>query len=122
MDDYPSELHFFMARGDLFYIPFGIYIDEELNMDSIDQIFFTVKKHYYNAQPVFQKTLENGIDSDGEGNYLITILPEDTENLEFGEYDFDIEIIRAPDIKKTFVGVLMLTKEVTHRQNEGAGV
>lgn len=119
--DCPSELRFFMARGDLFYIPFGVYIDDELNADAMDQIFFTVKKHYYNAQPIFQKTLENGIESDGEGNYLITILPEDTEALEFGEYDFDIEVVKAPDIKKTFVGVLELTKEVTHRYNEGAG-
>ena len=118
--DYQGEISLSMIRGDLYRIPFGLYVDEELEQGEMDMIYFTVKKHFYNAHPIFQKTLGNGIESDGEGNYLITILPEDTDSLEFGDYDFDIEVVKDPDIKKTFVGILSITKEVTHRANEGA--
>ena len=121
MCDCPCQngLEFSMARGDLSSFPFAVYLDEELDQTSMDEIYFTVKKHFYDPEPLFQKTLSDGdIEDLGGGNYLITILPEETENLPFGKYDFDIEVVRLPEIKKTFNGTLELTKESTHARNE----
>lgn len=110
-----------IARGDLDMIPFAVYIDGTQDKVDMDEIYFTVKKHYYDKRFIFQKKLSDGtIDTDGEGTYMLTIEPSDTEELDFGSYDFDIEIIRNPDIKRTFVGTLELTKEVTHKNNEEA--
>ena len=108
-----------MARGDVYSFSFGIYIDDAQTTMEMDNIYFTVKKHYYDEAYVFQKRLnDHGIVDDGQGAYNITINPEDTEELDIGTYDFDIEIVKLPDIKRTFIGVLELTKEVTHKGNE----
>lgn len=109
-----------MARGDLYTLPFGVYIDDTLFAESMDDIYFTVKKNHYNRDFIFQKKVSDGsIASDGQGSYVVRILPEDTNELSLGTYDFDFEIVKAPNIKRTFTGVLELTKEVTHWYNEG---
>ena len=109
-----------LARGDLEVIPFAVYIDGVQEKTSMDEIYFTVKKHYYDESEVFQKRLsDGGIESDGEGAYVLSLNPEDTESLPFGTYDCDIEIVRDPDIKRTFNGTLEISREVTHKSNEG---
>ena len=111
---------FTMARGDLYAIPFGIYIDNVLSTEAMDEIYFTVKKNYQDKDFVFQKTVTGGgIATDGQGNYVVKILPEDTNELSVGSYDFDFEIVKMPSIKRTFAGTLELTREVTHWYNEG---
>lgn len=109
-----------MARGDIFPFSFGVYSDNELISEEMDDIYFTVKNSHYSHDFLFQKRLSDGsIASDGEGGYSIFIDPEDTDNLDFGEYEFDIEIIkRSSAIKRTFTGILCLTEEVTHANNE----
>jgi len=109
-----------MARGDLEIIPFGVFIDGVQTSTEMDEIYFTVKQHYYDENVVFQKKLSNvGIASDGQGTYTLTISPADTEQLPFGTYDFDIEIVHENDIKRTFNGTMELCREVTHKSNEG---
>lgn len=108
-----------MARGDVYSFSFAVYIDDEPTAETMDNIYFTVKKHYYDKDPVFQKRLSDGsIHDEGDGEYSVMIDPEDTDELELGAYDFDIEIVKLPEIKRTFTGTLELTKEVTHRRNE----
>ena len=110
-----------MARGDLHSIPFGVYVDEELYAEEMDDIYFTVKRHHYDREFIFQKRVSDGsIATDGQGSYVVKILPEDTNGLQLGMYDFDFEVVRMPNIKRTFAGTLELTKEVTHYYNEGA--
>lgn len=114
-----SELSLSMARGDIYSFSFAVFIDDEQSSQEMDQIYFTVKKNYYDKSYLIQKRLsDNGIVSDGHGNYSVIINPEDTNNLELGVYDFDIELVKMPSIKRTFVGTLELTKEVTHWNNE----
>lgn len=85
-----------------------------------DDIFFTVKRAYLNQEFKFQKRYSTGqITKDSEGYYHFTILPEDTDGLPFGDYDFDIELLKNGAIKHTTVGVLSLTREVTYAVNEG---
>ena len=108
-----------MARGDLFSTSFGVYINGVRSTEEMDNVYFTVKKSHYNHDPLLQKRMnDGGIVSDNQGCYTLTIQPEDTDNLDFGEYEFDIEIVKLPSIKRTFTGVLRLTDEVTHRNNE----
>ena len=108
-----------MARGDIYSFSFAIFIDDEPTSIEMDEIYFTVKKHHYDTPYVIQKRLSNGgIVGDGQGSYSITIEPEDTDDLTIGTYDFDIQVEKLPDIKRTFIGKLELTPEVTHRGNE----
>ena len=108
-----------MARGDLYCFPFCLLIDGEQSVMVPDNIYFTVKKCFSDAEYLFQKRLSSGtIASDGQGNYWVTILPEDTDGLEFGAYVFDIEVVMLPRFKRTFPGRLVLTGEATHRCNE----
>lgn len=83
-----------------------------------DEIYFTVKRNAVEHDFLFQKRLSTGgIVSDGEGHYTLHISPEDTNNLSFGEYDCDIEVMKNGS-KKTFYGQLKLCREVTHQYNE----
>lgn len=85
-----------------------------------DDIYFTVKHKYFNQEFVFQKRYSTGeITKDEYGYYRFTIYPEDTDGLPFGDYDFDIEIVRNGSIKHTTVGRFSLTREVTYATNEG---
>lgn len=109
-----------IPRGDI--RNFKIAIKEpsgDLTELTFDDIYFTVKRVYLNQEFKFQKRLSDGaITKDQEGYYLFSILPDDTNNLPFGDYDFDIEIVKNGAIKQTTVGVLHLTKEVTFQSNE----
>ena len=108
-----------MCRGDIHSLSFHFILNGERYSDTPDDIYFTVKKNYNNRVPIFQKRLSDGtIEYDGNGTYRIQIEPEDTQSLQFGEYDFDIEIVSLPSIKKTFNGKLILEKESTHYYNE----
>lgn len=109
-----------MPRGDSKLL--GFYLREydggPLITEEFDEIYFTVKKRYNDSAVQFQKTLtEGGIVYNGDGHYTLTILPHDTENLPFGQYDFDLEFDRG-DFVKTFFGSLTLDKETTHRFNK----
>lgn len=110
-----------MARGDIITKSFTIKnADKTAYSETPDEIYLTVKKNYTDHEFLFQKRLSNGtIANIDTGKYQFTIQPEDTNGLFFGEYDFDIEIVKAPNLKKTFSGRLFLEKETTHANNEG---
>lgn len=113
-----------MARGDLETRTFQIRSPDgqggtEPYEGTFDEIYMTVKKSDLLQDYAFQKRLGNGtILPLGDSTYQFTIEPEDTDGLGFGEYGFDIELVKAGQIKKTFCGKLYLTKEYTHAANE----
>jgi len=109
-----------MPRGDLVKKTFVIRMpDKTPYTDALDEIYLTVKKSYLERNYKFQKRLsDGGIEYIGDGRYKFAIEPEDTNTLEFGDYDFDIEIVKIGEIKKTFTGTLTLTMESTHAVNE----
>ena len=87
--------------------------------ETFDEIYFTVKKRYTDKNVVLQKTMTGGgIVSDGDGHYTLTLLPSDTETLQFGEYDFDIELDKGGNFVKTFSGKFNLLQETTHVGNK----
>ena len=121
MIDYENAgLQIVMPRGDRVSKSFVVRLSNGTPyLDTLDEIYFTVKKSYIQSRVVFQKKYSEGwIQSLGNGRYQFTILPEDTDGLPFGEYDFDIEIEKEGILKRTFCGKLILTEEVTHRVNE----
>lgn len=106
------------ARGDTYQKGFLLQRNGETITESFDEIYFTVKENYEETAFLFQKKLTtSGIVYDGDGHYTLNVEPSDTNGLAFGEYDFDFEFVKE-GYKKTFAGVLKLTKEVTHASNE----
>ena len=91
---------------------------KEPNLTEWDQVYFTVKKNFKDKDFVLQRTLGNGITSDGNGHFTLSLLPTDTNGLNFVEYDCDFEFVKGY-YKRTFDGTLRMTKEVTHQYNEG---
>ena len=72
-------------------------------------------------KPLFQKTLDNGIEYDTNDNYYrFKILSEDTCNLPYGDYGFDVAILNEKGEKKTLLnnGVLKIVEHYTHKSNE----
>lgn len=107
-----------MPRGDIRTISFSVYSGNDVSTEAFDDIYFTVKRNENDRYPIIQKRLSREEIVHQGNSYFITIMPEDTDYLEFGSYLFDIEIVKMPKIKQTFLGVLTLTKEVTDVRNE----
>ncbi len=111
-----------MPRGDIRPVYFTVHNRDEDNTQyegTFDEIYFTVKTNYNKTEYLFQKRLSEGtIELMDDGVYQFVIEPEDTDNLKFGSYVFDIQLLAGTDIKQTFVGTLTLTNEATHRANE----
>ena len=85
-----------------------------------DEVYFTVKKCCSMEAALIQKTLKAGtITFDkATGWYSFEIVPEDTDNLTYGEYGFDIEIIVGNKKKTIIVGKFIVKEEFTHACNE----
>lgn len=71
---------------------------------------------------LFQKTLENGTItySEEDNYYRFQLLPNDTCNLPYGTYGFDIAIINEDGEKKTLLneGELEIVRHYTKKCNE----
>ena len=98
-----------MVRGDT--LAFGLEF-EGLNQD-IESAKFTVKVNATDEQILFQKTLGLGISKVEAGQYVVRIAPYDTENLEAGNYHFDLEISLNNDVFTIMKGILVLEQDVT---------
>ena len=71
-----------------------------------DELVFTVKKDYRDNAPVFQ------LESDGNG--MFTILPSTTSALDFGRYDYDVQLTTSEgDVYTVIVSDFTITEEVT---------
>lgn len=53
-----------------------------------EELYFIVKKRWTDKTALITKTLED-MEFDEEGYYHFTILPEETENLDYGKYVWD---------------------------------
>lgn len=84
-----------------------------------DFLFFTVKSSYYSKDYLFQKRLDRDISfSEEDYYYRFTIDPKDTDNLSYGSYVYDIEVITGDVVKTIAKGNLKITEEVTFAENE----
>lgn len=83
------------------------------------KMWITFKRSFRCDESLFQKTLENGIKLE-DGYYKFQLLSEDTCDLNYGTYGFDIAIINENDEKKTLLndGELEIVKHYTKKCNE----
>ena len=108
-----------MPRGDLRPVAFTVSGAGGDPPPEITEIYATFKRSFRNTEYLFQKRLSTGdIEFLEEGSYQFMILPEDTDNIPFGAYVFDIEFV-GPGLKETFTGDFILTNEATYAANEG---
>ena len=87
-----------------------------------DAIYFTVKNNAYENKTIFQKTLED-MDFDSEtGEFTFYVMPEDTDKLNYGNYEYDLEVketIGGIEYVKTISkGLFAIKEEITFATNE----
>ncbi len=114
-------MDFEFTRGDTKVFKFKLKDKngEELKLASTDKIYLTAKKNAKSTEKAFQKTLGNGIELKDDGYYYVTINSNDTANLNYGTYGYDIEIKTATGIVKTLlIGSITLTEEYTFKGDE----
>lgn len=82
-----------------------------------DKIYFTVKEQSLPDNVIFQKTIDD-MTFDEDGTYHFTIEPEDTENLIYGTYLYDIKVIQENTKTTIAEGKFEVKKVVTLPINE----
>lgn len=97
-----------MVRGDT--LAFGMEI-EGLGTN-LDSCYFTCKKSFQ-GDVVFQKSLSDGVSKVSDGVYRIRVAPEDTFNVEAGNYYYDFQIGVNSDVFTLLRGILMIQNDVT---------
>lgn len=100
----------FLTRGDTarFTVTLINVCDDKVYTPSSDDLFrFTVKKDAHDKQIIFQKV--------SQGNPAFHIVPEDTKELDFRKYVYDIELTTSSGDVYTVVDYseFNVTKEVT---------
>lgn len=102
-----------MIKGDTF--SFTIEIDGLTT--NLDSCYFSCKKNKDDTDYVFKKSLNDGIELLESGtnstSYKIRVAPEDTEDVEEGNYYYDLQIGVDNDIFTPLLGVLTLHNDVT---------
>ena len=107
-----------MIRGDTTSLKFQRKDnDGNVIMLQADKAYFTVKKNVSQTNVLIQKTLED-MTLDEEGVYHFTILPEDTDGLDYGTYVYDLEIIQNEIVTTISRGEFIIESEVTFAENE----
>lgn len=80
--------------------------------------YFSCRKDF-DSEYSFQKSLGDGISqlslSNGVGLYIVRVAPEDTADLEAGQYRYDLEIGIGSDIYTVLNGILEIQEDVTKR-------
>ncbi len=97
-----------MVRGDT--LAFGMEI-EGLGQD-LASCYFTCKKSFQ-GENIFQKSIGNGVSKVSDGVYRVRVAPEDTADVEAGNYYYDLQIGVNSDIFTLLRGVLMIQNDVT---------
>lgn len=105
-------------RGDTFAFKVKIKSETTITKEDIDTLFVTCRRMASEFSPIlFQKTLDDVEISD---NYIhIVFKPEDTENLEYGKYCFDIELTLKNGVRATKFATFTLDKETTIAKKAG---
>lgn len=109
-----------MHRGDIDYERFVIKNSDGSDTDiEFDSIYFTVKKTFKDSDFLFQKSLKDDtIVKLAPGDYQLKIEKEDTRNMSFGRYVFDIQIGYRNILNETFTGDFDLLPEATYPETE----
>ena len=118
----PKEVDIEFPRGDTFTYGFHL-VDSGKNPINMEEgqgeIYFTVKKNENTSDLIFQKKFSTGeIKLDKDGLYYLVINSDDTANLKYGTYGYDITLKSGEFVSTQVIGTITLTKEYTHKVNE----
>ena len=103
-----------MVRGDT--LAFGLDFE---NLDqNLESAFFSVKVNATDDYYIFQKSLENGIYKVADNEYIVRIAPEDTAELDAGNYNFDLQISANGEVFTIMLGIIVLEQDVTWEVSE----
>ena len=108
------------VRGDSF--PFKTLVTylngNPIKREDISTLFVTCRQYANINYPIlFQKTIDD-VTIDEEGYIHVIFNPKDTENLDYGQYYFDIEITLNSGYRKSFLNTFQLTYETTIHTEE----
>lgn len=92
--------------------------EEQVITQIADELYFTVKKSYRDKDFLLQKKLSD-MEFDEQGVYHFVINPEDTNDLDFGTFVYDLEVIQDGYKKTISSGNFVLGYESTWAVNEG---
>lgn len=98
-----------MVRGDT--LAFGMEL-VDLNQD-LDTCYFSCKKDATDENYIFQKYLGSGIEKVTTNKYRIRVAPADTEEIDVGNYYYDLQIGVNGDVYTIIRGILKIEWEVT---------
>lgn len=107
-----------MVRGDS--MSFNLVLD---GVETLDSAFFSVKKSLEATEYILQKSIgdgitkQEGVGDQGDGLYCVRIAPEDTENIEAGNYYYDCQISVDGDVFTVLRGILKIEQDVTTKSN-----
>lgn len=103
----------FMVRGDT--LKFSVEI--EGLTDDLTGAYFSCKKNKDDTNYIFQKSLSDGIEKASETEtsktYQVTVAPEDTQNVDEGNYFYDLQIEVDGDVFTPLLAILKIEKDVT---------
>ena len=108
-------------RGDTFPMKFQI-VDSEGNpipKTDLSSLYLTCRRKNLKESPIlFQKTIDDFNYDDEDEYYYIKIDPEDTRELEYGTYNFDIEATFKDGYVNTLKSSFKITEEDTIYEGE----
>lgn len=103
-----------MTRGDSEAIKVTVNdaLGNNIPLVAGDTIYFTVREHTLNPTKIIEKIITEFDD----GEALITINPQDTNDLRFISYVYDIQLTKENGTVKTIIppSQLLITGEVTY--------
>lgn len=98
-----------LTRGDSAVLLLKIRKDDdtEYELQAGDSVLFTVKNSVYDTAVIMQKKLTGG---------AIKLNPDDTKNLQYGTYYYDVELTQSDGFVATVIGPqkLIIEPEVTY--------
>ena len=114
-----KEFDFEFPRGDTTPVSFELTDSSGNELDfSSAEVYFTMKKSYATQNYVLQKKKSTG-DITFEGNKGTLVLEHnDTAELKYGNYVYDIQIKSGSYVKTLALGTITLTNESTWKANE----
>ena len=95
-----------LTRGDYAAFVFNAYQDDGVTLYNLaegDTVQLEVGKKYGNLLKEWKKTKENSLTTTST-DYTIEIQPEDTKDMKFGDYVYDVSIITADGEVCTYIG------------------
>lgn len=105
-----EEGKIYLTKGDTAYLQIAITLDDGTTYSTHegDTLTLSVKKDLKDAAYALQKVVA--------ANEVITILPTDTEELEYGKYVYDVQLNTSLDEVFTIIAPsgFYLKEEVTH--------